>query len=194
MQKLIEAESPERPIYSIIKHGVLVKFDERDLNINGGYTPPRNVKVIGYGAFRNCNRLIKIKLHKGIVEIKPNAFWNCQNLESVDMTDNVKRMGICAFMYCENLKKIKLSSNIDCIEGHTFIGCTSLEQIKLPENLKRIEWSAFCECEKLKNVNMPQNLEYVDENSFYLTPVGDSFIRKFEENKKSAEQSKGVNE
>jgi len=180
-------------VRSTIEDGVLVKFDERDLDSKGEYIIPKEVKVIGNQAFADCEKLTKIKLHNGIVEIRPNAFWRCSNLKHVSMTNSVRGIGFNAFAYCINLKDIKLSSKVEIIKHSTFVGCRELEKIKLPENLKRITHGAFYLCENLRNINIPQGLERIDSGAFGQTPIEKDVMRRFEENRKLVEQSKGVN-
>ena len=178
---------------SNIKDGVLVRFDERDLDSEGEYLIPRDVKIIGNAAFEGCKKLTKVKLHNGVVEIRPNAFWECSNLESVSMTDSVIGIGFNAFAYCVNLKDINLSSKVQIVKHSTFAACVRLENIKLPENLKRIEQSAFYFCGELTDINIPKGLEYLDEEAFLETPIEKSVMREFKINRRLLEQSKGVN-
>ena len=86
--------------YSIIENGVLVEFDERDLNRNGAYIVPRCVHTIETHAFYKCYNLRKVHLGKDVVEIGMKAFFECKNLQSVTMTNSVRKMGGYTFTFC----------------------------------------------------------------------------------------------
>ncbi len=172
----------EKPTYSLIADGVLVKFDEKDLNKNGGYVVPAGVHTIGKEAFARCQKLRKVKLGRDVIEIRDEAFEECLHLHTVKMSNSVRKIGERAFYICCDLININLSSNLKEIRDRTFARCSSLEQIEIPEKLEKIGYEAFVWCKNLSTINIPPaNLTYVSENAFNCTPIGNDFMRKYYE-------------
>ena len=178
--------------YSKIVDGVLVEFDERDLNRNGAYIVPRRVHVIDTHAFYRCDNLRKVHLGRDVVEIGMKAFFECKNLQSVTMTNSVRKMGEYAFTFCGNLTTVKLSDNLKEIPEYAFMDCDNLQAISLPTKLERIEKYAFGTCGNLMSISTPPaNLTYVHNTAFEGTPIKKDFMRRFQENREFAEQNKG---
>ena len=181
----------EKPTYSLIADGVLVKFDEKDLNKNGGYVVPAGVHTIGQGAFKSCQGLMSVKLGRDVIEIKSAAFEECFYLQSVKMTNSVRRIGDCAFFDCMDLTEINLSSNLKEISPRTFERCVKLQRIEIPEELEKIKHAGFKWCTRLSAINKPtSNLKYVAEDAFYATPIGKDFMEAYRENIEFDKQEK----
>lgn len=188
----IKSQKVPKPTYSIIEDGVLVKFDERDLDKYGAYTTPKGVVEIGKGAFGNCCNLRKIHLSRDIVTIKEDAFWECTNLQNVSMTNSVREMGKYAFGGCGSLTAIKLSDNLKNIPENTFGWCTHLQVLILPSKVETIGNYAFVNCYNLSCIdNFPESLGWVAPNAFAGTPIEKDFMRKFKENQELQKQEKG---
>ena len=194
-KKEIELEQEQINIneHSIISDGVLVKFDQRDLNRNGGYVVPRRVHTIGYRAFARCGGLKRIHLGRDVIKIQSEAFYDCVNLKQVTMTNSVVLMNQSVFYGCLNLEDLKLSDKLRGIPRLAFVNCKSLQEVILPKNIKYIDEYAFANCENISSIsNPPTKLDFVHPKAFLGAEIGDDFIRKFEENRESAEQSTEV--
>lgn len=146
------------PHYSIIENGVLVKFDERDLDENGCYTTPKSVKVIGEVSFEYCKNLKHITLSSGVTHIEDGAFACCLNLESIKLPSSLKSIGDIAFMLCKNLKTLTIPSKVTTLGYMTFSACLNLDTITLHENIKKIGSSAFYLTDT-KPVNLPEKFK-----------------------------------
>lgn len=187
----IKSQKAQKPTYSTIKDGVLVKFDDRDL-VNGGYVTPVGVHTIGEGAFAQCNTIFRVKLRRDIKRIKKGAFISCHNLESVQMTNSVRWIDEDAFNSCMSLTDLKLSSNLKEISLCTFANCTHLQQVELPEKLEVINDYAFSWCDNLNRISSPpESLIYVSEEAFEQTPIGRDFMRLYHKHQEEQNQEKG---
>ncbi len=188
----IKSQKPQKPTYSVIKDGVLVKFDERDLDKYGAYTTPKGVVEIGKGAFFACGNLRKIHLSRDIVAIKADAFRECKNLQNVTMTNSVREIGTYAFCGCESLTAIKLSDNLKQIEVNAFGRCVNLQVVILPNKVEIINQYAFCNCYNLSVIyNLPESLGWVSPDAFAGTPLEKDFMRKFKEKQEEQKQEQG---
>ena len=76
------------------------------------------VKIIGGGAFENCDQLTTIRISKNVEEIRGEAFAGCKNLEAIEIEEKskLKEIGMNAFNGCRKLippkfdeKKVKIS-------------------------------------------------------------------------------------
>ena len=188
----IKSQKVSKPTYSLIEDGVLIKFDERDLDKYGAYTTPRGVVEIGRGAFAKCSNLRKIHLSRDIVTIKDDAFFECRNLQNITMTNSVKEIGIYAFSDCESLVAIKLSDNLKHIPVSAFKRCTQLQVVILPNKVETIGGHAFANCNNLSAVdNLPESFVWVSSDAFAGTPIEKDFMRKYNQNIEGQKQAKG---
>ena len=189
----IKSQKVSKPTYSLIENGVLVKFDERDLDKNGGYVTPKGVVTIGKSAFEKCFDLMKIHLSRDIVEIESRAFNECRNLKIVTMTNSVMNIGPYAFASCTSLPALKLSENLTNIPMFAFANCTSLQGIILPKKNQMIHDYAFGHCENLTTISSPtENLLWVHPDAFSGAPIQRDFMRIFKEKQEEQKQEKGT--
>lgn len=73
---------------------------------------PNSLKIIGEGAF-SYSGLTEIDIPKDcqLVTINSKAFYDCQDLQSIDITKNVTTIGSQAFYQCYELKTITIYSS-----------------------------------------------------------------------------------
>ncbi len=64
--------------------------------------------------------------------ISAYAFYNCNNLTSVDIPDSVTSIGSSAFYGCNKLTSLLIPDSVTSIGSSAFYGCSSLTQITLP--------------------------------------------------------------
>ena len=61
-----------------------------------------------------------------VVEIEPDAFKDCTNINSISVGSNIVTIGARAFKNCSNLKFISIGPNVETIGLDAFNSCTSL--------------------------------------------------------------------
>lgn len=66
----------------------------------------------------------------GVTTIEDNAFFGCDNLESVIIPDSTTTIYSCAFDYCHNLESIIIGNGVKSIGDNCFNSCYDLESIK----------------------------------------------------------------
>ena len=160
--------------YSVIENGVLVKFDERDLDEYGNYTTPDRVKKIKKYAFAKVNAE-KITLGESVKYIEEFALWDC-NAKKIEIKGNVKRIGDYAFHLCLNLEEIELPDSLEEISKSMLDNCIKLREVKLPKNLKYIRSYAFARCPSLTSISdLPAGLQQVGLSVCVHAPVQDKF-------------------
>lgn len=118
---------------------ILGFFAENGLNVFSGLTKipkgmfqgsdisritiPKEIKVIGENAFRNCFQLNSITFEDGVEEIEPEAFWGCTNLVQVDLPESLIKLNARVFRDCTGLKQITLPNSITVLPNLLFTGC-----------------------------------------------------------------------
>ena len=162
--------------------------------------------VIAENAFKNNTNVKTITLGEGVTEIKDYAFYECSNLESIDLS-KVKRIGRyafyktklksidmpiceeigdCAFEYCYYLQDINMPS-IEYIGSNAFYECYSLYQIELPKTLESIDYYAFEDCYRLKEIINNSNLSITagDSSNGYVAYYAYSVVNDKKDSKLS---------
>lgn len=107
------------------------------------------INNIGQRCFMFCSNLKKVELSLKIKEISELAFYNCKNLEKINLA-NIKKIEDSAFYECSNLMVNNLL-NLEVIADFAFYGCNAIKELEF-KNLKELGESIFENC---------QNLEYV---------------------------------
>ena len=139
---------------------------------------PSTLMVIGRQTFMGCERLRRVRLPDGLVEIGLRAFRET-GLESIATPESVRIIHQSAFYKCENLRKAVLNEGLEALgvdehppKGAAFssycgvFARSALEQVELPSTLKRIEYSVFDDCKSLRSIHLPERLEHIGKRCF----------------------------
>ena len=123
-----------------------------------------NVKSIGAGAFQECTNLKEVYFDGTTIGKK--AFYNCENLSTIDMNDVVD-IEDYAFFGCTSLNQIN-TYEVKTIGNSAFGSCTGLTKLNLVpfKNLTSIGNDAFANCKNLKEVSLSENLTTLGKRAF----------------------------
>ena len=111
---------------------------------------PSSLKMIGKGAFADCNRLTNVTFPATLDSIGDYAFASCTALQTVTLPANVVKVGRGAFMRCTSLTSIQVSS---------------------PSRLQQIDATALMDCPALTTVKLGNALQTVGERSLAGTGI-----------------------
>lgn len=126
----------------------------------------KNVKSIGAYAFANCPRLAIVtyenaSLSKGMFKncpslisfdapavsaISDEAFMDCVNLTSINLTSTCKTLGSYAFKNCEKLITNPINSGVVVVKTGALENCVSLPYVRIPMSTKSIASGVFVGC------------------------------------------------
>ncbi len=100
------------------------------------------------------NKIIIPKTFKGkpVTAIAKEAFYNYENIISVEIPDSVTTIGQSAFAMCSSLQSIAIPNSITTISDFAFACCNQLESIVIPNSITSIGHYAFYECFALDRV------------------------------------------
>lgn len=150
----------------IIRNGVLVSVAATDLEENGRFEVPNNVKSIGNGAFLSLSSLKEVIIGKNVKSIGDAAFEDCDHLRDVSIHGELDYIGQNAFYNCISLENVHIDGTVKSIEMRAFEGCSSLHSLLLPNGLKQINEFCFKNCVSLNKVLLPDTLCYIGKNAF----------------------------
>ena len=144
--------------------GVLYSKDGRKLiaypaGKEGTFEVPKNVEVLGFGAFEN-SKLISVTFEEGInlLTLGYRVFYNA-SIRSIEIPESVISIDYYAFAMNKYLESVKFSKNnkLGGIYEGAFNGCINLTDITIPDNIYEISDYAFFGCLKLEKLPITEN-------------------------------------
>lgn len=129
-------------------------------------TVPPTVRMIHYGALKDCINLTKVELPDDVAQIEGYAFSGCTALESVNTLGKITELGYGVFWECNNLKSITIPSTVTKIGSGAFSGCQQLDKIELPSAVSVIADMAFANCSSIQSMTIPEGVTIIDVNTF----------------------------
>ena len=125
----------------------------------------KSVKIVRARAFYNRQNLISVDFHDGIEIIEEEAFYNCQCLRGGIKLLGGKIIKAKAFYNCGGLT-VEFGDKLETIEELAFHFCISLENIRIP-SVRNIGEGAFYYCWYLSDVECGEALRTLQGNAFY---------------------------
>jgi hypothetical protein len=162
-------------------------------NINGKYTIPSTVTIIGAAAFQNCTSLSEVVFPNNLVTIGDAAFLHCSAMnqqlifpsttltiganafdECIQLTgpikfpDNLITIGKSAFFGCKNFNgTLSFNDSLKVIGSNAFEGCLGLlGELKLPPKIKTIETATFKNCVSFTSLVLPSFVQTINSEAF----------------------------
>lgn len=174
-----------------------------------------SVEKLGYSCFEKCTNLISCRLSdnisdwgKSLVSNETNGgsiFYDCTNLQEVNIPSKVTNISRSCFFDCSSLKSIVIDRplelghqafrksglvNINLPEGTTLAGysdntnklgmqfdsCKSLKSITLPESVRVIPYACFSECSSLSKAIISSKTREIGVFAFDRTSLSSIVI------------------
>ena len=121
-----------------------------------------SVQIIGDSAFFDCNNLLSVNTNAQ--SIGNSAFANCDSLLTVNT--NSRSIGNSAFANCDRLVSVTLGDSVQTLGSGAFNGCYRLNNVTLGESITSIGDSAFRGCIRLINPELPNSLATIGARAF----------------------------
>ncbi len=130
---------------------------------------PSSVEVINVSAFSGT-KIEKVELSSNVAIIKKQAFYSCEDLQSITLTNSVKEIGDAAFQNCTSLTKVEIPSSIRELKYRAFKN-SGLTEITISSTVKVIGKEVFQDCKDLKTVVIDSGVRKIDNNAFQNTGI-----------------------
>lgn len=134
-------------------------------------TLPFGLKHIGASAFFNCPNIQQINIPDSVEYIDPYAFSFCKGLHTVKLPASLTLISEDLFAECANLKNIDIPDTVTEIGANAFLRCTAFILEKLPAGIKSIGDAAFANCGRIEELVLPETLEHIGEAAFNGTVI-----------------------
>lgn len=128
---------------------------------------PDTIDSIGQNAFKGCENLLSISIPNGITKIENMAFEGCKRLINFTLPASLEYIGRSAFEKCESLTSVVIPSHTATIDNYAFENCVNLKEVLMSEGVRVIGGRAFKGCACLINVVMPQSITSIGFWAFY---------------------------
>lgn len=126
-----------------------------------------NLKSWDYGVFEDCKKLTSVTFPVTIDNIPTRAFWNCENLSTIDLS-HCSIIGGGALYNCTSLTDIKLFNvkqtewttgyeNYQSCKVGSFMNCNNLTSVDLG-SIQKLGDRAFYGCTSLKKITLPSTI------------------------------------
>ena len=148
---------------------VIERYIFKDADLLEKITLPNSLEQIGASAFEECDKLVQVEFVGGgtaSLYIGDNAFYNCRQLDNLNINDRVTYIGENAFYDCANLKSLSFDVRSGSPKALTigrlaFANTDVTGDITLPRGLTTIANMAFLNCYNLTNVTLPTTVSKI---------------------------------
>ena len=134
-------------------------------------TLPDTVTYIGSSAFYNCQNLTSIDLGDGLQYVDSGAFQSCKALTSVTLPDSITVLAHSAFSSCPALETVTIPGALTAIPSDCFNGCSSLTGFAIPDTVTSIGSNAFYNCVGITEAALPEGLTEIGGFAFFGTSI-----------------------
>lgn len=117
-------------------------------------------------AFYENENIISVNIGESVTKIGDSAFYNCEKLENLTINGKVTDMGELAFAHCLALESVDIAEGVEEISYYAFFECSALKEVTIPASVKSIGESAFSFCESLEKVTLNEGLMYIGDCAF----------------------------
>ncbi len=119
-------------------------------------------KLIAYPAAKSDTVFVMPEV---VTSVNEQAFYECNNLESIIVSPNLTTIGTQGFMYCSNITAFSIPDSVEYIGSGAFDGCLKLSSIHIGAGVRYLTGHYFGSC-NLSNITISAN------NQFYTVSGG----------------------
>ena len=145
-------------------------------NINYVPSTIKTIKIennakIATNAFYGCQNINTVFVGKKVATISTSAFENCIGLSSLTFEEDSALSAIenKAFYNCDNLPNITLPKSTTTIGDYAFYGCEKLYTFTIDENCKLTEigYAAFANNHRITEIVISEKVKTIEDMAFY---------------------------
>lgn len=129
---------------------------------------PATLTKLGQEAFHNCSSLTQVTIPATITAMDANVFQN-SGIVTAEVFCPV--MGQGTFYQCANLEFVNIHDGVNTIGDGSFRSCTKLPSVVIPNTITTLSVNAFRDCTSLTEVTFADGiqLESIGNAAFYNT-------------------------
>lgn len=111
-------------------------------------------------AFYECADLNSVDIPNSVTSIGNYAFESCINLVTIEIPNSVTSIGKAAFEFCEHLASIELPNSLITIPERA-LAFSGIRSITIPNSVNTINEEAFLGCRNLESVKMGNSVTQI---------------------------------
>lgn len=129
---------------------------------------PNNLQIIGKSSFKLSKFGEHFRPSKSLNFIKDEAFANCQNLKSVDLSQSsIKYIPNGCFLGCRNINFIIFPQSTLEIGDSAFLGCSSIQSIRIPTSVEVLGQLSLSNMDSISVIDLSDtNITLIHTNTF----------------------------
>lgn len=140
---------------------------------------PDTVKIIEYGAFYQCKDLEKVNIPDSVTDINTKAFedtpWLNSWLTGDRGTGDYLIVGDHILLaYRGDTDTVEIPEGVKVIAAEAFLGNENITYLDIPDSVTKINADAFRNCKNLKKVTGGKGIKTVIRGAFYGTNISET--------------------
>ena len=152
---------------------------------NNGYLKSLNISNkgnIGSNAFYRCNNLQTVTLGNNVTGILSECFYGCFNLQTVTLGNNVTGILSECFYGCSAIRELTIPNSVVELGRSAFKNCSALERISIGTGVPSLPDYVFSGCSSLLSLTVPNNIASIGNYAFQgCSSLGDVTIEDAEQ-------------
>lgn len=145
------------------------KFNKPNIFYNNKFTSVefvQNYWSLAERAFAGSSELKKVNMG-GLTNIIPaDCFYDCPELEVLEIVAGIEEIGNGAFRYCKKITEFVAPGTLKSIGEYAFAPCDSIRRIILNEGLETIDYKAFSNGKKTEKIVIPSTVSVIGIRAF----------------------------
>jgi hypothetical protein len=110
-----------------------------------------------------------------IIELGENSFYECYDLQTIELNGIIEIINDNAFAFCESLSISSVPDSVYYFGAFCYAGCESITSFVIPESLSATSRGCFALCINLQSTNL-KNLQLVEYETFLNCPITEIII------------------